>query len=164
MAANALLIATAHRTVTDTVPAPPAAVRAFYVDLDNIALVHPLVISVQSLGRTVQPGFADGGGEAGAGYVEEYRVRDRIPVGKFALNIRYAVRLSVPATGNVIAESRQFPAVRLHTTVSFDATDNGTRVTERMQITAPRPLLGLTVGEAVDAHATMLAGIARHFS
>lgn len=151
----------AERTVSDLVPAPPETVRAFYVDLDNIALVHPLVISVQSTGRTVQPAAEDGGADS---YVHEYRVRDRIPIGKFALHIRYAVRLSVPATGDIIAESRQFPGVRLYTTVSFDPADDGTRVTERMQIRAPRPLLAVTVNEAVAAHATMLAGIGRHFS
>lgn len=42
----------AARTVTETVPAPPDVVRAFYVDLDNITLVHPVVASVRCTSRT----------------------------------------------------------------------------------------------------------------
>lgn len=40
-----------HRTVADTVPAVPGQVRAFYVDLDNILSVHPLIVEVRSTGR-----------------------------------------------------------------------------------------------------------------
>jgi hypothetical protein len=47
--------------------------------------------------------------------------------------------------------------------VSFDAESDGTRVTERLVIRAPRPLAATTVRQAVAAHAEMLAGIRRHF-
>jgi len=40
---------------------------------------------------------------------------------------------------------------------------DGTRVTERLVIRAPRPLAATTVQQAVAAHAEMLAGIRRHF-
>jgi ligand-binding SRPBCC domain-containing protein len=141
------------RTVTDVVPAPPEEVRAFYVDLDNIKVVHPLVVSVQSTERT----------HTGDGYTQTYRVRDRIPLGPLTLSIAYTARLQVPMHGDVVTEARQFPRIALDGVVSFDAEGNGTRVTERLAIRAPRPLAATTVRQAVAAHAEMLAGIRRHF-
>ena len=53
--------------------------------------------------------------------------------------------------------------MRLRGTVSFDPAGGGTRVTERIRITAPRLLAPVTVREAVKAHIEMLTGIRRHF-
>ena len=36
-------VARAERTLSEDVPAPPEDVRDFYVDLDNIKRVHPLI-------------------------------------------------------------------------------------------------------------------------
>jgi|SRR6478752_10446861 len=146
-------IAETERVVSEQVPAAPDEVRAFYVDLDNIRTVHPLVVSVQSTDRR----------ETADGYAQTYAIRDRIPLGPVALPIRYVARLTVPRTGDVIADSHQFPRVHLHTVVSFEPADGGTLLTERMRIEAPRPLAGVAVRQAVDAHREMLAGIAAHF-
>ncbi|MDT5011692.1 MAG: hypothetical protein QOH57_3309 [Mycobacterium sp.] len=143
----------AERTLDQVVPAPVQDVRDFYVDLDKIKLVHPLVVSVRTVARTERPD----------GYEQTYEIRDRIPLGPFTLKTRYVAVLNVPVAGDVTADSRQSPGVRLHTVVSFDAVDAGTRVTERMRIEAPRPLAGVTVREAVNAHTEMLVKIARHF-
>jgi hypothetical protein len=144
----------AQRIVTETVPAAPAQVRAFYVDLYNIAQVHPLVVEVRSTGRRDTP----------AGYTETYRVRDRIPLaGGVALPISYRVRMVVPAHGDITTESRQCPRVRLSSVVSFHGSGQGTRVTERIDIEAPKPLAALTVRQATAAHIEMLAGIRRLF-
>jgi hypothetical protein len=144
----------ADRSVTETVPAAPAGVRAFYLDLDNIKAVHPLVVSVETTSRS----------ETSQGYVQTYRVRDRIPFGPLTLPITYEATLTVPTVGDVLADSKQFPQVRLHTVVSFEPVDGATMVTERMQITAPKPLAAVTVREAVNAHIVMLAGIRQHFT
>ncbi|AKK28490.1 SRPBCC family protein [Mycobacterium sp. EPa45] len=141
------------RVVSADVPGAPAAVRAYYVDLDNIRDVHPLVVSVETLSRTVVED----------GYVHVYRVRDRIPLGAVKLPITYTARLEVPSAGPVRTEARQFPAVRLDSVVSFDPIPAGTRLTERIRFTAPRPLLAVTVRQAIAAHTEMLAGIRRHF-
>ncbi len=141
------------RTVTEEIPAPPAEVRAFYVDLRNIARVHPLIVSVVP-GRRV---------ETGDGYTQTYAIRDRIPFGPFTIDIGYSARVQVSPRGDVKTEARQFPRVRLYGTVSFEACDRGTRLTERLRITAPRPLATFTVREAVKAHQAMLAGIRRCF-
>ncbi|MGV0853453.1 SRPBCC family protein [Mycolicibacterium phlei] len=140
--------------VADEVGAAPEQVRAFYSDLTNIAAVHPLVVAVHPGPRVPDA----------AGYRQGYRIVDRITLGPLAIRIRYWVRMTVPDTGDVIAESRQFPRVRLHTAVSFTPTAHGTRITERMSIDAPRPLAAFTVRQAVVAHREMLAGIRERFA
>lgn len=143
----------AEQELAEEVPAEPDSVRDFYVDLDNIKTVHPLVVSVRSLART----------DAADGYQQTYRVVDRIPLGMLNLRTSYWARLKVPAHGAVLTEARQFPQVRLTGTVTFEPIDSGTRVVERIQIAAPRPLAALTAREAVNAHVAMLSGIRRHF-
>jgi hypothetical protein len=141
------------RTVSQEIPAPPNEVRDFYVDLDNIKRVHPLVVAVRATDRKQTP----------TGYVQSYRVQDRIPLGPWHLRISYVARLHVPTTGDVIAEAYQFPRVRLRTTVTFEPIDEGTRITEHMRIEAPRALAAMTVREATKAHTAMLAGMRRCF-
>ncbi|BBX40790.1 SRPBCC family protein [Mycobacterium simiae] len=143
----------ADRALSELVPAPPEAVRDYYVDLDNIKHVHPLIVSVETLSRVETPG----------GYQQTYRVVDRIRLGPLTLRTTYRARLSVPASGDVLTEADQSPGVRLRGRVSFDAVGGGTRVTERIGITAPRLLAGVTIREGVKAHVEMLAGIRSHF-
>lgn len=146
-------VAHAERTLSEKVPAPPGDVRDFYVDLDNIKLVHPLIVSVQATSRTETPD----------GYLQSYRVVDRIQLGPFTIRITYRARLHVDADGEVMTEADQSPGVHLRGTVSFAPIDGGTRITERIRIAAPRPLAPMTTREAVKAHIEMLAGIRRHF-
>ena len=143
----------AERTLTEQIPAPPNDVRDFYADLNNIKRVHPLVVGVKGTGRH----------ETAEGYVQTYRVRDRVPLGPLFIPISYVARLCVATDGDVVGEARQFPRVRLRTTVSFDRIAGGTRLTERIKIEAPRPLARMTTRQAVKAHTEMLAGIRRCF-
>ena len=115
--------------------------------------MHPLIVSVQTLSRT----------ETSEGYAQSYRVVDRIPLGPLTLKTTYSARLQVPADGDVLTEADQSPGVRIRGTVSFEPAGGGTRVTERIQIAAPRLLSALTIREGVKAHIEMLAGIRRHF-
>jgi hypothetical protein len=146
-------IAHAEHVLSEEIPAPPTQVRDFYVDLDNIKTVHPLVVSVRTISRT----------ETSDGYEQIYRVADRIPLAMITLPISYRARLRVPAHGDVLTEARQFPRVRLYGQLTFEPIEAGTRIIERLHITAPRPLAAVTAREAVDAHRAMLAGIRRHF-
>ena len=66
-------------------------------------------------------------------------------------------------TGDVSSEARQFPRVRLSSTVAFEPAASGTRVVERIRIEAPWPLASVTARKAVEAHTEMLAGIRRRF-
>ena len=140
-------------TLSEDVPGPPDDVRGFYVDLHNIKLVHPLLVSVRTVDRS----------ETADGYVQTYRVVDSIPFGPLHLRTNYVAKLYVPIAGDVLTEARQFPRVRLSGTVSFEPIATGTRVVERIRIEAPRPLAPMTVGKAVEAHAEMLAGIRQRF-
>jgi hypothetical protein len=148
-----LWITHSAETLSEEIPAAPDEVRNFYVDLDNIKVVHPLVVSVQTISRS----------DTADGYQQTYRVRDRIPLGAFALRISYWARVEVLARGDVLTEARQFPWVRLNGTVTFEPVDAGTRLTERLRIAAPRPLAAMTRHEAVKAHVAMLSGIRSHF-
>jgi hypothetical protein len=143
----------AERTLSEQVPASPERVRDFYVDLDNIKLVHPLIVSVEAVSRS----------ETSDGYLQSYRMVDRIPLGPFTLRIIYRARLHVLANGDVVTEADQSPGVRLRGTVSFEPVGGGTRVIERIRISAPRLLAPVTTREAVTAHIAMLAGIRRYF-
>lgn len=143
----------AERTLTEYVPGSPADVRAFYVDLKNMTLVHPLVVSVCTTSRR----------DTAEGYIEDYRVADRIPLWKVTLPISYRVRLAVPARGDVVTSARQFPRVRLNGTVAFEAVGPGTRIVERLRIAAPVPLAAVTTRQAVAAHRAMLGAIRRRF-
>lgn len=143
-----VLLGQVRRSVSAVVPAAPEVVREFYVDLDNLARVHPLVVAVESVDSP-----------RGA---REYRVTDRVRLGPVRLRIHYAVTMTA-RDGKVLSVARQFPRVRLHTWVSFAARGVETVLTEDMRIEAPRPLLGLTVRRAVAAHREMLAGVAAHF-
>jgi hypothetical protein len=146
-------VARAERIVCEEIPAPPGEVRDFYVDLDNIKRVHPLVVAVRATDRR----------QSADGYVKSYRVQDRIPVGPLHLRISYVARLCVSDAGDVMAEADQFPRVRLRTKVTFEPIDAGTRITERMRIEAPRVVAAITFREAVKAHTAMLAGMRRCF-
>jgi hypothetical protein len=143
----------AERTLTEEVPAPPDQVRDYYVDLDNIRLVHPLIVSVELLSRTESPD----------GSLVTYQVVDRIPLGPVALRVTYRARLHVPVVGDVHTEADQSPGIRLRGTVSFEPTQGGTRVTERIRFAVPRPLAAFTVRQAERAHAKMLYGMRHHF-
>ena len=148
-----LWMSVTERTVAEQVPAPPD-VRAFLRGPRQ----HPARPPARRLGApTARSETADG-------YVQTYRVRDRIPLGPFTLRTSYVARLYVPVSGDVIAEARQFPSVRLHTVVSFDQIDGGTRIAERIRIRAPRLLSALTVREAVKAHTEMLSNIRCRFA
>jgi carbon monoxide dehydrogenase subunit G len=146
-------MARSEAELSEDVAAPPEQVRAFYVDLDNIKLVHPLIVSVQTTSRTETPD----------GYQHSYRVVDRIPLGPLKVTITYQARLDVPRNGDVLTEADQTPGVRLRGRVSFEPIDGGTRVTERIRFAAPRPLAAMTTREGIKAHIEMLAGIRRHF-
>lgn len=143
-----------QRTVSAVIPAAPEVVRAFYVDLDNLRTLHPLIVSVQRIARTAGPD----------GHESSYRVRDRVPFGPGTVAVTYTATLQVSADGDVWTEARQFPRVRLRGRVFFDEVDAGTRLTEQLSISAPWPLAGFTARQAVTAHAVMLAGIREHFA
>ena len=128
--------------------------RRFYVDLDNITALHPLVVAVRSTGRH----------ETADGYVQSYvsarprpvrpghtadplhRTADGAAHGRRHRRF-VAVPTSAIAHGRLVRTRRRRHAA--------DRTD---------RIRRPRPLAGVTVREGVGAHRQMLARIAAHFA
>ncbi|SHW84343.1 Polyketide cyclase / dehydrase and lipid transport [Mycobacteroides abscessus subsp. abscessus] len=137
----------------EEVPGAPHDVRTFYADLANMKLVHPLVVAVDCLADR----------QDARGHCREYRVRDRIPLGRFGMGVTYRATVLIAPDGVVHTEARQFPNVRPSGTVTFVPLGAGTTVTEAVDIEAPRPLLGFTIAQAEKAHAAMLAAIRHHF-
>ncbi len=91
-------MALAERTVTEEIPAPPNEVRAFYVDLDNIKRVHPLVVAVRTTDRH----------QTADGYVQTYRVQ---PI---AAGTRVTEHMRIEAP-RVLAAMTTSEAVKAHT-------------------------------------------------
>lgn len=147
-------IAHADRTITEHVSAEPAAVRDLYADLDHIAELHPLVVSVKRTARS----------ESVDAKVDDYRVTDRIPLGPLHLRISYRARVEVSVEGVVRAHARQFPRIRLDSEVTLDPSGTGTLVTERLRISAPRPLAAATFAKGIAAHIDTWAAVRRRFS
>ncbi len=139
--------------LSEEVPGAPDAVRAFYTDLGNMTLVHPLVVAVDCLDDR----------QDARGHHRDYRVRDRIPLGPLNLAVAYRATVLIAPDGVVHTEARQFPSVRLNGTVTFVPAGPGTTVTESVDIEAPRPLASFTADRAEKAHAEMLAAIRRQF-
>ncbi|WP_418001673.1 SRPBCC family protein [Mycobacterium sp. PDNC021] len=137
----------------EEVPGAPDDVRTFYTDLNNMKLVHPLVVAVDRVGDR----------QDARGHHRDYRVRDRIPFGPLRLAVTYRATVLIAPDGVVHTEARQFPKVRLTGTVTFVPAGAGTTVTETVDIAAPRPLAAFTAEQAEKAHAAMLAAIRRHF-
>ena len=115
--------------------------------------MHPLVVSVRTLDRT----------EIADGYVQTYRVSDRIPLGPLRLRTSYVARLQVPMAGDVSTEAPAVPSSAAARQRCLRTDTTGTRIVERVQIEAPWPLASVTIRKAVEAHTEMLAGIRRAF-
>jgi hypothetical protein len=142
-----------RRQLSADVPASPESVREFYADLRNMTLVHPLVVSVACVEHRDDP----------AGDYRDFRIRDRIPLGPLTLSVRYRASVLVAPDGLVHTDARQFPKVRLSSTVTFTPAGTGTTITESIEIGAPWPLAAFTSTQAVKAHTAMLARIAEYF-
>lgn len=137
----------------EEVPGAPDDVRTFYTDLNNMKLVHPLVVAVDRVGDR----------QDAQGHRRDYRVRDRVLFGPLRLAVTYRATVLIAPDGVVHTEARQFPKVRLTGTVTFAPAGAGTTVTETVDIAAPRLLAAFTAEQAEKAHAEMLAAIRRHF-
>ena len=146
-------ISKTERTLTEEVPAPPNEVRDYYVDLNNIKLVHPLIVSVEQTSRSQTPD----------GYRQSYRVVDQISVGSVHHSDQLPGTVDRARGRRRAHRGRSVPGVRLRGTVSFEPIEGGTRVTERIRFAVPRPLAAVTVREGVKAHIKMLSGIREHF-
>lgn len=129
------------------IAAPCEVVQAHLTNLmTNITEMHPFVIWT----RHVKTANAPDGTK-----IEHYLVHDRMKLGLLTLAFTYKVDLNVTATGRLVSNAYQSPGIHLYNQTWCAASEDGTRVYEHIDITAPRWLLKTTCAGAATAHKEM---------
>ncbi|HEY0756539.1 MAG TPA: SRPBCC family protein [Ktedonobacteraceae bacterium] len=131
------------------IAASPAAVREELAHLmTNVSELHPLVVWSWLVKAEIAP---DGS------KIEYYQVRDRMKLGPFTISFTYKVDMNVTPTGHLHSNAYQAPGIHLYNQTWFEAENNGTRVREHIDITAPGWLMKTTYDGAVSSHKEMFA-------
>lgn len=139
----------AHTTFTQDIfiAAPYAVVRERLARLmTDVTEVHPFVMWT----RHVKSEHAADGAQT-----DYYLVHDRMKLGPFPIQFTYKVDMTVTATGQLVSNAYQSPGIHLHNTTWCEPEDNGTRVREHIEITAPALLMKTTYKGAADSHIEM---------
>ncbi|HTI15856.1 MAG TPA: SRPBCC family protein [Dictyobacter sp.] len=125
---------------------PTLIVKDYLSTLSNQARLHPLIIDAQELYTTVT---ADGNS------IQHYRIRDRIHQWLFTYHVTYFVTMNVNSGGDITTDAYRFPGVILHNTTTCRTEAQGTRITEHIEITAPRLLMYIIYAQARKAHCAL---------
>jgi hypothetical protein len=125
---------------------PLANVHACLCDLERLAPLHPLIESIEGLPASDSMPRA-----------RRYRVIDRIPFGPFRLRTVYTAALDPVTDREVRGHAWQSPGITLHSIYTLEATEQGTRLIERVMIEAPWILRRFVVAQARHAHEETLA-------
>ena len=121
-------------------------IHAFLCELSNYRLLHPLIESIEELSPSDEmPG------------ARRYRVVDRIPLGPFRLRTSYVAALEPVGEFEVHGHAWQSPGIRLHTIYQLQTISSGTRLVERVLVTAPRILKRFVIRTARQSHEVTLA-------
>jgi len=134
------------------IAAPPQKVRSFFARMENLPLIHPLILNVQYVKTTRTEDQVP---------IQHYRVRDRMRLGPLLLTFTYRVQMLENAEGDLVFETFQSPRIYLFNTTRFLPHPSGTRVTEQVDIDAPRLLLQVVRDQGKQAHWQMLANMKR---
>ena len=120
-------------TLSQEIAAPRARVHALLCDLDALAPLHPLIVSIEELPPPEERPAA-----------RRYRVTDRIPFGPFTLRTRYVAALESLGEDCVRGDAWQAPRVRLRTLYLLEADGpEATRLREEVRVQAPLGLNGM---------------------
>lgn len=139
----------AHTTFTQDIfiAAPYEAVRARLARLmTDVTEMHPLVMWTRHLKSESVPDGTK---------TDYYLVHDRMKLGPFPIQFTYKVGMTVTTTGQLISNAYQSPGIHLRNTTWCEPEENGTRVREHIEITAPALLMKTTYGGAAHAHREM---------
>lgn len=123
------------------IDAPLSAVHDFLADMDAHAELHPLIESITALPPTASRTTAD-----------HYRIVDRIALGPIRFRATYTAALEALSDTVIRGDAWQQPRIRLSTMYRLSPTDTGTRLVEKVSVTAPWPLRRFTVSQACAAH------------
>ncbi|SRR5579883_309790 len=135
------------------VSVPPEMVSNFLAAMQNHPQIHPLIVAITPLDPTT--------GQDGR-LVQRYHIRDRMRLGPFTLAFTYLATLQTDAPGELHFEAFQFPRIRLSNTTRCLPEGTGTRVSEQVQIEAPRLLMRTVFQQARQSHHHMLLNLKRH--
>ena len=89
--------------------------------------------------------------------IDHYLISDRMKLGPFTTQFTYRVEMSNRPTGEIISDAYQKPGIHLHNTTLCLSEGNGTRVRERVEISAPGLLIQTVHKEGLAAHQQMFA-------
>ena len=120
---------------------PPAQLHAFLCDLHNYVPLHPFIESIEEI-----PSLPEMPG------ARRYRVVDKIPVGPFKMRTVYTAALEPVSELEVRGHAWQSPGIRLITSYSLEEIMSGTRLVERVKVSAPRLLRGYVIRQARKSH------------
>lgn len=134
------------------IAASPTIVRDLLAKLNNLAEMHPFIIKTQLIKTEIAPDGTQ---------VEYYRVRDRMKLGPFTIQFTYRANTSINAIGDFVSDAYQSPGIHLHNITTCQPEGNGSRVKERIEITAPRLLMNVTYNGAQSSHKEMLENLKR---
>ncbi len=142
----------AHAAFEQTIfiDASPDLAQDFLASMKNHPKIHPLIVSITPLAPTTDPDGTT---------VQHYRIRDRMRLGPFRIAFNYPATTRLGGPGELKLEALQFPRIRLRNITRFVAEGAGTRVSEDVQIEAPRLLMGTVLREARQSHQQMLANL-----
>lgn len=134
-------------SLSRSVPTPAPAVVDFLMDLGRHRGLHPYLVSAEVVDS----------GRSASGRWQEWLVRERPRLGPVRYPVRFRARTTRTSSTSMAYDVRVPPAVRLHGTTRADVDSSGlTTVTETVEVTAPRPLVGYVTRQARAAHARTL--------
>jgi hypothetical protein len=132
------------------IAAPPETVRSFLAETTNLSEIHPYIVDVQHINRRQAPDGAR---------IDYYRIRDCIKLGPLTICFTYRASASVSAAGELISDAYHSPGIHLHNVTTCREEGSGSRVKERIEITAPSLFMKTTYERAFISHAEMIANL-----
>ncbi len=133
------------------IAAPQAIVQEHLAKLmTDVTEMHPFVVWTRHVQTTDAPDGTK---------IDHYLVHDRMKLGPFNLAFTYKVDMNVTATGQLVSNAYQSPGIHLSNHTWCEPEDAGTRICERIEITAPRWLMKTTYDGAAKAHKEMFANL-----
>jgi ligand-binding SRPBCC domain-containing protein len=143
-------MATAHFEQEMFIQAPPETVLGFLDNAENHPKIHPMVVGIQLIEATSAPDGAP---------IRSYAIRDQMQLGPFTIRFTYRAAFQRRPGGELIFDAFQFPRIKLHNIFHFQPEGTGTRVTEQVNIQAPRLLIKTVYKQAQHAHQQMLLNL-----
>jgi Polyketide cyclase / dehydrase and lipid transport len=132
------------------IAAAPDAVKASLADYSHHNVIHPMIVSVQTLDPATTPEGRP---------LRRYNITDRVRMGPFTFGITYLATISEAADGALVSAAYQQPRVHLHNVTHCLPEGDGTHVEEQIDIEAPGLLIGYVLKQARQAHSRMLANL-----